>query len=151
VKARNVHVRQLPASADVVGELVDEPARMWPRRWPPLRDDRIGFLRHEPLEHVPGRRRRFRITGPSGFSGWHGWDVETTDGGTLLRHEVEAECRGWVRLAWPLVIRPIHDALHEDVLDEAARAVGGPPAARPWPPRVRFLRWAIRKGGLARA
>jgi hypothetical protein len=151
VKAHDVHVRELPATPDVVGALVDEPARMWPRRWPPLRDDRIGFLRHEPLEHVSGRRRRFRITGPKGFSGWHGWDVEPNSGGTLLRHEVDADCRGWVRLGWPLVIRPIHDALHEDVLDEAERVVGGRPTARPWPPRVRFLRWAIRKGGLARA
>jgi hypothetical protein len=136
---------------DVVGALVDEPARMWPRRWPPLREDRIGFLRHEQLDHVPGLRRRYRIIGPRGFSGWHGWDVETADHGTRLRHEVQAECRGWVRLGWLLVIRPIHDALHEDVLDEAARVDGGPPAARPWPPRVRFIRWAIRKGGLARA
>jgi hypothetical protein len=151
VKARNVHERELPAPADVVGELVDEPARMWPRRWPPLRDDRIGFLRHEPLEHMPGRRLRFRITGPRGFSGWHGWDVESRGDRTVLRHEVEAECRGWVRVGWPLVIRPIHDALHEDVLDEAARAVGSQPLERRWPPRVRFLRWAIRKGGLARA
>jgi hypothetical protein len=124
---------------------------MWPRGWPPFRDDRIGFLRHEPLEHVPGIRRRFRIVGPRGFSGWHGWDVEPSEGGTLLRHEVDAECRGWVRVGWPLVIKPIHDALHEDVLDEAARVVGGAPAGRTWPPRVRFLRWAIRKGGLARA
>jgi hypothetical protein len=151
VKVHSVHVRELPASVDVVGALVDEPARMWPRRWPPLREDRIGFLRHEQLDHVPGLRRRYRIIGPRGFSGWHGWDVETADHGTRLRHEVQAECRGWVRLGWLLVIRPIHDALHEDVLDEAARVVGGPPAARPWPPRVRFIRWAIRKGGLARA
>lgn len=151
MKVQSVHSRSLPASASVVGPLVDEPARMWPRRWPPLREDRIGFLRHEPLEHVPGRRRRYRITGPRGFSGWHGWDVVDAENGTSLQHEVQAECRGWVRAGWPLVIKPIHDALHEDVLDAAARAVGGVPAARSWPPRVRFLRWAIRKGGLAGA
>jgi hypothetical protein len=151
VRIRNVHEREFLAAAADVGAFVDDPARMWPRRWPPLRDDRIGFLRHELLEHLPQRRRHFRITGPRGFTGWHGWDVVETGARTLLRHEVEAQCRGWVRLGWPLVIRPIHDALHEDVLDEAARVLGQAPPERAWTSRVRFLRWAIRKGGVARA
>jgi hypothetical protein len=64
-----------------------------------------------------------------------------------LGHVVEAECRGLVRLAWPLVIRPIHDALHEDVLDRAEAVVAGTaPAARPWSRRVRFLRRLLRRG-----
>ncbi len=127
-----------------MGALVDDPTRMWPHgHWPELRPDGIGFLRHEPLEHERRKSRRFRITGPDGLSGWHGWDV-ISNGTTVLRHVVEAECRGWSRLAWPLVIRPIHDALHEDVLDRAQAALGGSPSARAWSPWVRFLRWAFR-------
>jgi hypothetical protein len=115
---------------------------MWPRdRWPPLTDDRVGFLQHEPLDHVPGRARRYRILGPDGFTGWHGWEV----GGTMLRHVVEADCKSWSRLAWPLLIHPIHDALHEDVLDRAETALGGAPAQREWPKRVRLLRWVVKK------
>jgi hypothetical protein len=114
---------------------------MWPHGvWPELRPDGIGFLRHELLEHERGKSRRYRITGPDGFTGWHGWDVTPTG----LRHVVEAECRGWSRLAWPLVIRPIHDALHEDVLDEAEAALGGLPPAREWSLWVRVLRRALR-------
>ena len=121
---------------------MDDPQRMWPSdRWPPLTDQRVGFLQHEPLEHVPGGVRRFRILGPDGFTGRHGWERD----GATLRHVVEAECRGWSRLAWPLVIRPLHDALHEDVLDRAEAAVGGPVRSRDWPRRVRLLRWAIQK------
>jgi hypothetical protein len=126
-----------------VGALVDDPDRMWPHgRWPELRPDGMGFLRHEPLEYERGKARSFRITGPNGFAGWHGWDV-TTDGGPVLRHVVEVECRGWARLVWPLLVRPIHDALHEDILDGAEAAVGGSPAKREWSRRVRFLRWHI--------
>jgi hypothetical protein len=118
---------------------------MWPHgSWPELRPDGIGFLRHEPLAPEQGCSRRFRITGPDGFAGWHGWDV-VSNGETVLRHVVEAECRGWSRLLWPLVIRPIHDALHEDVLDAAEAALGGVPRPRKWSRWVRFLRWALRR------
>jgi len=116
---------------------------MWPRgRWPELRPEGIGFLRHELLEHERGRSRRYRITGPDGFTGWHGWDVRA-NGATVLRHVVEAECRGLARLGWPLVIQPIHNALHEDVLDRAEAAVGGSPRGTEWSRWVRFLRWAL--------
>jgi hypothetical protein len=114
-----------------VDELIQ---RAWPADWPQLRDDHVGFLRHEPIERTPNRLH-FRITGPRGFSGWHGWDLE--DG--VVRHTVEADCQGWVRVAWPLVIRPIHNALHEDVL---AEATGRP--RRGWSLWVRFLRRVLR-------
>jgi hypothetical protein len=115
---------------------------MWPQGlWPELRPNGIGFLAHEPLRHVRGRVRQYRVTGPDGFTGWHGWEVE----GNVLRHVVEAECCGWSRLAWPLVIRPIHDAMHEDILDRAEAAVGGSPRARTWSRWVRFLRWALQR------
>jgi hypothetical protein len=146
VRVRNVHERAVAASPTEVGALIDDPGRMWPReRWPGLRQNGIGFLRHEPLERVPGERLTFRITGPGGFTGWHGWDLAQGNGHTLLRHTVEADAKGWTRLAWPTVIRPLHDALHEDVLDSAERAVGSERAARRFSPRVRFLRWAIGK------
>ena len=115
---------------------------MWPHgRWPELRPDGLGFLRHEVLRHVSGRVHHYRVTGPPGFSGWHGWAVN----GNVLRHMLEAECRGWARVAWPFVIRPIHDALHEDVLDAAESALGGSPPPRSWSPWVRFLRWALHR------
>jgi hypothetical protein len=48
---------------------------------------------------------------------------------------------GPARLSWPLVFRPLHDALLEDALDNAERQVTGRlqlPAR--WSPYVRALR-----------
>jgi hypothetical protein len=143
-----VHERELATSPAAVGELLDDPSRMWPARWPPISDTGIGFLRHEPLGHSAGEWRSYRITAPRGLDATHGWDVRSgTAGGATLRHTVEGRVTGTMRIAWPLVVRPIHDALHEDVLDEAERAVGGTPRSSRWTLRVRALRWAIRKAG----
>jgi hypothetical protein len=57
-----------------------------------------------------------------------------------LRHVLEMRITGPARLTWPLVFRPLHDALIEDSLDRAAASVGMPPTRRPWPPEVRLLR-----------
>jgi hypothetical protein len=141
VRVQVVHERVLDTSSAEAAALIDEPERMWPSdRWPRLTARGMGFLHHELAEHLSGERRVYRITGPRGFSGRHGWEVRSSNGGAVLRHTVEAECRGLMRLGWPLVVHPIHDALHEDVLDTAEAAVGGSPAPRAWSWRVRVLR-----------
>jgi hypothetical protein len=139
VKVHEVHERRLPGDA---AELIDHPERMWPSdRWPELRPEGLGFLRHELVEHEPGRRVTFRITGPRGLSGSHGWQLD----GETMRHTVDGECSGLMRIGWPLVVKPIHSALHEDVLDRAEAAVGGAPAPREFSPRVRVLRRVLRR------
>jgi hypothetical protein len=54
--------------------------------------------------------------------------------------------RGTARLSWPLVFRPLHDALVEDSLDLAERAVSARLAtpAR-WSRYVRLLRCLLRR------
>jgi hypothetical protein len=136
VKVHEEHARVVSAASSA---LIDDPRRIWPTdRWPELRADGFGFLRHELDEHRPGERITYRITGPRGLSGVHGWTLRSENGNAVLRHFADVECRGLMRLAWPLVVAPIHDAVHEDVLD---RAEGAPP--RPWSRRVRLIRWAL--------
>jgi hypothetical protein len=143
-----VHERELPVPAPQAASLLDDPARMWPvDRWPAFGGDGFGFLRHELAEHRPGERIVFRITGPRGLRGTHGWDLSPEDGHSRLRHTVDAECTGLMRVAWPLVVQPIHEAVHEDVLDRAQAAVGGPAIEHPWSRRVRAVRWAVKKAG----
>ena len=156
---RNIHERLLSASAAEAGALVDglgsSSDPLWPsQRWPAMRFDRslaVGAVGgHGPIRYVveayePGRLVRFRFTRPAGFRGTHAFLV-TPEGaaGARLRHELLMRTEGLARLTWPLVFRPLHDALVEDVLDRAALATGRAPAAPPWSPWVRLLRLLLR-------
>lgn len=155
----NVHERELHAPAERVGALLDGLAgpgdRLWPGdRWPVMRLDRPlgvgargghGFIRYSVEEHRPGERVVFRFADRGGLSaglqGTHRLEVEPVDGDrTILRHVIDARCRGTMRLKWPLVIEPLHDALLEDALDKAALAVGDPPRNARYSTWVNFLR-----------
>ena len=154
---RNVHVRRFAASPEAVGRLIDALAspgdRLWPHdRWPAMRLDRPlgvgaagghGPIRYAVDAYVPGRLARYRFTAPRGLVGTHRYEIWATDGGCDLAHVMEIDAVGAARLTWPLVFRPLHDALIEDSLDHAARALGEPPAEAPWSARVRVLRWLL--------
>lgn len=165
-RVRNVHERhfaaapdRVAAAPDRVGALLDglgSPAdRLWPSaRWPPIRFDRPlqpgaigghGPVRYHVEAYEPGRRVTFRLQAPRGFDGFHRFElVPASDRGVTLRHVLEMDARGPALLTWPLIFRPLHDALVEDCLDCAATALGETPRLRPWPLRVRLLRRAFR-------
>jgi hypothetical protein len=156
---RNVHQRTFDVRPEHVASLVDglasEEDRLWPStRWPRMRLDRPlqtgasgghGPIRYDVETYERGRAVRFRLRAPRGFDGFHAFEV-FADGGerTTLRHVLDMNTRGPALLTWPLVFRPLHDALVEDCLDRAARAVGQPPASRPWSLWVRMLRHGFR-------
>ncbi len=163
----NVHERELPLTRTRAGALIDtlaSPAdRLWPHRsWPRMVLDRplaVGAAGgHGPIgyvveAHEPGRRVVFRFTRPRGFDGTHRFDAldapAAPDPGerrSILRHTLEMEARGPARLTWPLVFRPLHDALIEDALATAEAALGLPPHVRGWSPWVRALRRALSRG-----
>lgn len=153
----NVHERELPVPAEIVGALIDQLSSeidaLWPReRWPIMRLDRklaVGVRGgHGPIRYVvdaydPGRYVRFRFTAPAGFEGTHAFEVVPSPPQARLRHELAMETVGLARVSWPLVFRPLHDALIEDALDCAAKAVGAIPQAPAWSLRVRALRWVL--------
>ncbi len=153
---RNTHERVFRASLEDAGSLIDRLASrddaLWPvDRWPPVRFDRplsVGargghaFVRYIVEAYEPGRSIRFRFTGPRGFDGTHGFDLDEAASGTVrLRHVLIMRVRGLARLTWPLAIRSLHDALIEDALDRAeAYLESAPIKQREWPRRVRLLR-----------
>jgi hypothetical protein len=103
-----------------------------------------GPIRYTVDAYDPGRSVRFRFTGPPGFDGHHGYEIEEVGSGEArIRHVLEMKTSGRALLAWPLVYRPLHDALMEDSLDRAQALCGGVPEARTWPVWVRLLRWAL--------
>jgi hypothetical protein len=160
---RNVHERRLPLTADQAGVLLDSLAsghdRLWPAdRWPAMRfarpldagappfSLRVGALgghgpiRYQVSDYVPGRKVTFTFHPPRWLAGSHTFEVVPAgDGEVVLRHTLVGRLRGAGRIVWPVALRWLHDALIEDLLDNAARAAGQPPVST-WSPWVRALR-----------
>ncbi len=157
---RNVHERKFSAS-DPVGALIDSLASpadaLWPvDAWPPMRFDRplqtgaVGG--HGPIRYIveayqPGSSITFRFSAPQGFNGWHGYELLASGADTIvLRHVLEMTTSGLATLSWPVIYRPLHDALIEDSLAKAQASMGHKPRVQPWSARVRFLRWVVSRG-----
>ena len=155
---RNIHARHFNAPREQVGSLLDGLAssadRLWPAaRWPPMRFDRPlqvgatgghGPIRYRVEAYEPGVKVRFRLQGPSGFDGYHAFEVLPAAGGTTLQHALEMRARGSAMITWPLLFSPLHDALIEDCLDMAARELGEAGPHREYSRRVRLLRAGFR-------
>ncbi len=155
----NIHQRILRAPITQVGELIDglsSPAdSLWPKEhWPAMRFDRplqVGAVGgHGPIRYVvesyqPGRSICFRFTAPRGFLGTHRFSVEKIAVDRMrLCHTIEMRVTGFARLSWPLVFRPLHDALLEDALTKAERYLSSAPVTgRKWSLWVRLLRWTL--------
>ncbi len=157
----NMHERELSTSAEQVGALIDSLASkhdaLWPRHsWPRMElDGPLGVGAtggHGPIgysveEYSPGKSIKFRFTKAQGFKGIHRFDViERTQSSVVLRHTIEMSTHGLARLTWPLMIRPMHDALFEDAWATAEASLGQEPQIRAWSLWVRVLR-CIMSGG----
>lgn len=157
----NVHQREYPVPPERLGELLDTLAgaddRLWPPAWPPIRFDAPlgvgargghGPIRYSVTAYQPASRVEFRFDPGIGLIGGHA--LEVLDGDrphtSVLRHTAIARAgNARTRVRWALVIRWLHDAVIEDLLDRAGVETGHP-AARPgrWSPWVRLLRTARR-------
>jgi len=160
MKVLNIHESALPASREEIGALIASLASpadaLWPRQcWPRMQFERPlgvgargghGPIRYLVEAYVPGQSVKFRFTGPKGFDGYHGYEIAETLDALVLRHTLQMTTRWFAVLSWPLLFRPLHDALIEDSLATARASLGQPPNSRPWSPWVRFLRWVVSGG-----
>ena len=135
MKVKNVHERTVQTSAAQASELFESLGtrkdRLWPKdRWPAMRLDAPkeergrgghGPVRYQVLEHRPGERTTFVFENARlsrGIEGVHYFELEQKDASTFTaRHVIDAELHWPAVLLWPLFIRPLHDALVEDALD----------------------------------
>jgi uncharacterized protein YndB with AHSA1/START domain len=165
MRMHNVHSRELPAPVERVWELVDglasEHDQLWPiERWPttPIEFDRPlgpgakgghGAIRYDVERYEPGRRVVFRFARTAGLEGIHRFEVEPIDPRrSRLTHTLDMRI-GWRLLPLHRVLRAAHDALLEDLLDNAERATGGSPAPPPPLPRPIRIANAV-EGGVIR-
>jgi hypothetical protein len=151
---RNVHQRIIDAPPAAVGALLDrlagEDDPLFPTpAWEAMRFDRPlgvgadgghGAARYHVSAYEPGRSIRFDSPG---MNGHHRFDLEPVDGGARCRlvHTLEMRPGTAGSLSWTLAVRPMHDVVVEEVLDNAERAATGRlarPATR-WSPWVRLL------------
>lgn len=155
MKVVNVHQRLLHAAPERVSALIDQLAspqdRLWAGiGWPRMRFDRPlgvgadgghGPIRYAVEAYEPGQRIRFRFKAPRGLHGWHQLEVlDATDRHCVLEHRIEMRTSGWAVLVWPVLWRPLHDALVEDAFTAAEIALDLPPRRVRWSPWVRLLR-----------
>jgi hypothetical protein len=147
MRIHNVHSRELPAPVqrawELVAGLASEHDELWPiERWPtiPIAFDRPlgpgargghGLIRYDVERYEPGRRVVFRFARGSGLDGIHIFEVKPIDARrSRLTHTLDTRV-GWKLMPVYPVLLAAHDALLEDVLDNAERGAGGSPA----PPR----------------
>jgi len=137
---RNVHEREIGAPLERLAPLLDRLGgpddELWPApAWWPMSLDRPlgvgadgghGGVRYHVSEHDPGRRVRFELRPGGGLAGYHELSLEPL-GPTRTRIRHEAVCRfgGAMRVLGPAVLLPLHDAVLEDLLDNAERVGTG--------------------------
>jgi hypothetical protein len=152
----NIHECEVGADPKQLGALLDSLAsdrdRLWPKLgWPRMAFDRPlgvgakgghGPIRYFVEEYTPGESIKFRFTGPKGFDGFHGLEIVVgSEHSVVLRHTVKMDTHGLAILSWPLIYRPMHDALIEDSLTTAQVSLGLSPTVKPWSVWVKILRW----------
>jgi hypothetical protein len=158
MRVHNVHSRELPVPVERAWELVaglaSEHDELWPtERWPtsPIEFDRPlgpgaegghGLTRYGVERYEPGRRVVFRFARTSGLDGIHAFEVEATGAQrSRLTHTLDTRV-GWKLLPLHPVLLAAHEALIEDLLDNAERAGGGSPApAKQRSIATQILRW----------
>jgi hypothetical protein len=161
----NVHERMLEVDPVQIGALIDslssEEDRLWPKHvWPRMGFDLSlgvgakgghGPIRYFVEEYTPGKSIRFRFTGPKGFDGFHGFEIVSgPKQRVVLGHTLKMNTHGSAILSWPLIYRPMHDALIEDSLATAQVSLGLPSKIQLWSIWVKILRWVV-SGGKARS
>lgn len=148
MKIKNVHERTARVAVERAREMLDSLAtrgdELWPRHsWPPMRLDAPkdrngrgghGPIRYRVIEYAPGRKIVFEFEQRAlsrGLYGVHYFELdEHADGQVTARHTIDVRL-GWPAiLLWPILIRPLHDALIEDALDNFERAAGFASARR---------------------
>lgn len=128
MKILNVHKRTFDATPEQLAALVADLDVIWPKHMGrPPRPEGGGRLRAGPMVWQefdrPGAARAWRVVSPPQLQGHHRFEIEPVEGGTVLRHTVDAEVADGHEALWTEGIEPGHDLLQEAILDNVGRLV----------------------------
>ena len=77
-------------------------------------------------EYEPGQRVRFTFHPRTGIIGAHELSLDALDEErTRIRHVLIGRTRGTMRVMFPVMVEPLHDAVVEDLFDNAERETTG--------------------------
>ena len=76
----------------------------------------------------PGAARAFRVVSPPELQGENWFELEATEGATVVRHTIEGCATGKYEAIWREQIDPLHDRILEALLDNLEAAVASGPA-----------------------
>jgi hypothetical protein len=153
MRMSNVHERRIAAPAAQVGALLDTLAssddRFWPHEnWPAVRFDRPlqvgatgghGTGPYTVTSYAPGKHIRFEFGGER--DGYHEFTLEEAgDNISLLRHTMKAKLTVRSAYRWYVRIRPLHNALIEDLLDKVEGQLSHLDSPQLWSARVMRMR-----------
>jgi Protein of unknown function (DUF3995) len=140
-RIQNLHVREIEASASVVGDILDTLGSPDDRVWAseiwvaePVVFDRPlgvgadgghGSIRYSVVEYERGKRVVFRFSPGGGLSGTHRFELEPLQPErTRITHFLEAQTSRWMRPLVPILIG-WHDAMVETAFDRVEREATG--------------------------
>ena len=128
MKIRDVHERVVAAPPERIAALVGDFDAIWPTWIAPAPQPlepghyRAGFMVWEEVER-PGAIRAFRVISPEGLQAEHWFELESSEGGALLRHTVDGEAFGEYEAIWRERIAPLHALILQAILDNVETAV----------------------------
>jgi hypothetical protein len=153
MKVSNVHERTIAAPAALVGALLDTLASADDKFWPHENWPGVKFNLPRPVGatgghgtgpytvsfYTPGRHLRSQFGG--GRQGYHEFTLQEVDDMTcLLRHALKTRLAFNLTWRWLFLIRPLHNALIEDLFDKIESQVAKVEHPQVWSLRVRKLR-----------
>jgi hypothetical protein len=162
----NIHYRDFKAPVsnlwNLVLSLASPEDKLWPReRWPAMTLDNhlnIGskgghsLIKYFIEDYQENRLIKFKFTEPKGFNGTHEFIVTQISSDVFrLEHKVILNLDFKGKIYWIFIIKHLHDALIEDLLDKAESNINEKKIEfRKLSLMVRGLRYIIRRNQQAK-
>lgn len=155
-KVVDVHTRTFVGDRDAIGRQLETLAGVNDDFWvtdlvPPMELDRglalgssggHGTVRYRVSRHETGRMVEFQFDPAIGLDGVHRFEIDGDGDLVTVRHTLEAETAGLMRVLWRPMVLPVHSGAVEDVFDHLERTATG--KAHRKRPTHRMLRWVLR-------